>query len=100
MRELCATAAVLRSLGSIYDVFAILTTPGGETFLSAMSEVCTGSSIVLVFALGRELLCGLGASLVNAGTSASSVAEFNELRWGVGDETLSTRSNRCIRFST
>jgi hypothetical protein len=59
----------------------MLTRPGGGSVLFVVGVGCTGSSMVLVLPLGRELLCGLCASLTRAGTSAElSVAELIELR--------------------
>jgi hypothetical protein len=66
--------------------------------------VCTGSSMVDVFALGKEELCGLWASLVSGGRGGLSLGEVRRLGCGSGiaiaREGLSTRSKRCIFFST
>jgi hypothetical protein len=84
----------------------MLTMPGAEVKLlfAAEGEVCTGSSTVDVFALGSEEVCGLWASLVSGGSGGLSTGEPSKLVWdnvvAVICEGLSTRSKRCIFFST
>jgi hypothetical protein len=88
----------------IYEGFAIVTTLGIESALSSRMVVCTGSSMVLEFALGRPLLCGVGPSLSSAGTGIMDVSlvELMELPRvvGGGEVTLLSQSKRCIFFST
>lgn len=90
----------------IYEAFSIVTTLGAEPKLlfGADGEMCTGSSTVDVFALGSEELCGLWASLVSGGRGGLSAGEVSRLvcanDGAVTCEGLSTRSKRCIFFST
>lgn len=86
---------------NIYEAFSSLTTLGGATMsLLVEGDECTGSSTVDVFALGRDMLWGLCASLVRGGVGGLSVGERSEVATVVVDETLSTRWKRYIFFST
>lgn len=76
----------------------LITPEGVGRSLFAEREVCTGSSMVLLLALGRELLWGLCASLVRGGVGGPSAGQLIEVRWV--DDTLSMRSKRCNFFST
>jgi hypothetical protein len=57
---------------------------GRKLLFVAECDVCTGSSTVDVFALGREELCGLWPSVVSGGRGGLSLGEVTRLGCAVG----------------